>query len=98
MSIGIAVTKQQLDADMGALALELARTMRRLTEMQQFFNITPDATLTTLSYTPAEITVLRSGWGTDGPQLVSIYQGQAALPAAKDFRANIGQMAGDGQT
>lgn len=96
MTIGIALNKAQLDADMGAAVLELVGFIRRAQQLQELFLIHPDADFTALGYTAAEVTTLKSAWLTDAPQLVQITTGAATLATAKDFRANLFQMMGDG--
>ena len=98
MSIGIALAKAQLDADMAAAALDLAKLLRVIDQLHEFFLITPDATLEAapLGYTAAEVATLKTCWNTDAVLLAQIIRGQAALPAAQDFRANLFQLIGDG--
>ena len=96
MTIGIALTKAQLDADMATTALSIAKLLREIDQFQEFFNITPDATLTTLGYVAAEEAILRSAWATDAVLLASIIRGTATLGAVKDFRSNLFQLIGDG--
>lgn len=98
MTIGIALTKPQLDADMAAAALEIAKILRVIDQLHEFFLITPDATLESaaIGYTAAEVATLKSCWNNDGPLLAQIIRGQVALPAAQDFRANLFQLIGDG--
>lgn len=98
MTIGIALNKSQLDADTGALALEMARFIRRLQEIREFYLITPDAVLTALGYTTSEVATQKSAWITDGGIIINVLTGAAALPTAQDMRANIFQMYGDGLT
>lgn len=96
MSIGIALNKAQLDADMASAALEIAKLLRVIDQLHEFFLITPDATLTGIGYTAAEVATLKTCWNTDGPLLAQVIRGQVALPAAQDFRANLFQLIGDG--
>lgn len=99
MTIGIALTKQQLDADTGSLALEMVRFLARLQQMREFFQITPDATLEGLApgYSAAEVATLKSAFVSDAGTIINVLTGAAALPAAQDLRANIFQCCGDCQ-
>lgn len=96
MTIGIALTKQQLDSDMATVGLEMARLLREIDQLHEFFLITPDPTLTGLGYTAAEVATLKSIWNTDMVTLAAVIRGQQPLPAAQDFRANLFQLIGDG--
>lgn len=96
MTIGIALTKGQLDTDVGAAALELVKLLRVIDQLQELFLIHADADFTALGYTAGEVATMKSAWLTDAPQLAQIVRGLAALPVAKDFRANIDLMMGDG--
>lgn len=96
MTIGIPLTKSTLDSDMGQIALEQAKFLRLLDQIHETFLIHPDADFTAIGYTAGEVATMKSAWNNDGPLLASIIRGQAALPVAQDFRANIAQMQGDG--
>jgi len=99
MTIGAALSKSQLDSDMAAVALGIAKLLRQIDQLHEFFLITPDATLeglTPVAYTAAEVATLKSAWNNDAPLLASIIRGQVNLPSAQDFRANLFQMIADG--
>lgn len=98
MTIGIALTKAQVDTDTAAAGLEVARLLRVLDQLHEFFLITPDATLTGLTpgYTAAEVATLKTIFNGDMVTLAAVIRGQQALPSAQDFRANLFQLIGDG--
>lgn len=98
MTIGTPISKGQLDADMAAGVNHLIAFRRIAAQLQVSFNMHPDADYTAASvgYSAAEVATMKSAWLTDAPQLAQIIDGLAALGAAKDFRASLYQMAGDG--
>lgn len=98
MTIGIALNKAQLDADQGAAVLHLVAFMRMAQQLQETFNIHPDADFIGLNppYTAAEVATMKTAWLTDAPQLIQIIINLATLGATKDFRAALFQMIGSG--
>lgn len=101
MTIGIVLTKQQVDADTGSIANEMVRFLRALATMREFLQITPDATLETPTLTPgysaAEVATMKSAFITDATTIINVLMGVAPLPVAQDLRANIFQFCGDCQ-
>lgn len=95
MTIGIALDKAKLDADMGTAVNHLIAFRRIAAQLQVSFNQHPDADYTAIGYTNAEVATMKSAWLTDAPQLGQIIDGLAALGAAKDFRENLYLMGGD---
>lgn len=94
MSIGLTVTKNQLDQDLGGASLALRNAFRRIQQLRHYLLITPDATLVSIGYVQAEVTTIKSAFA-DGDQLRQIFEGSLALPAAQDFRLNLDLVAGD---
>jgi hypothetical protein len=97
MPVGLTatLTKTTLDAQSGTIAQELNTAFEKVASLHFMIAGTLDETLAALGYTPEDIALLRSAVG-DMEQLRTIYEGVAALAAAKDFRAFMRQMWGLG--
>jgi hypothetical protein len=95
MSVGLAVTKAEVDARAGDLARQFQRSFGDVVTMQQFLLATADADLVALGYTPEEVASLKTAY-TDLMQLANIWTGAQALPAAKDFRIFVSRLWGVG--
>ncbi len=99
MTIGTPLQKTTLDSDMADVGLRIAKVLREIDQLHQFFLITPDAVLEALlpvAYTAAEVATLKTIWNADMPLLAQVIRGQAPLPASQDFRANLFQLIADG--
>lgn len=101
MTIGLSLTKQQLDTDFGQAALALRNALRRIEELHHFCLITPDSTFKTLGYSDGtgtnpvnEIAIIKSAF-TDGDTLNGLAVGTGTLAAAQNLLANLDQLAGD---
>jgi len=95
MSVGLPVTKAEIDSRAGDLARAFQDHFGDVVTMQQFLTATPNADLETMGYTPDEVATLKTAF-TDLAQLGTIWTGQAALPAPKDFRVFVSRMWGIG--
>lgn len=95
MSVGLPVTKNELDERAGDLARTFQRAFDDVGTLKGYLDATPDADLELLGYTAQEIATLKTAV-TDLGQLTTIWVGAAALPDAKDFRTFVRQLWGVG--
>lgn len=94
MTMGLPVTKAQLDNDFGATALGLRRSLNRIEELHHYLVITPDATLIALGYTAGQVATIKSAF-SDGDTINNLATGNATLAVATNLMANLDQLAGD---
>jgi hypothetical protein len=95
MSVGLPVTKDELDARAGDIARQFQRSFSDVVTLQEYLVATPDADLIALGYTDAEVASLKTAF-TDLMQLANLWIGAEALPAAKDFRVFVRRLWGVG--
>jgi hypothetical protein len=95
MSVGLPVSKQEIDARAGDTARSFQKGFEDVVTMQGFLEQTVDADLVTLGYTPEEVASLKAAF-VDLSQLGRIFVGDEALPAAKDFRTFVRRLWGVG--
>ena len=95
MSVGLVITKTEIDTRAGETAQHFQRAFEDVLTMQTFLEATPNADLEGLGYSPQEVAVLKTAF-TDLTQLAGIWAGQNNLPAPKDFRAFVRQLWGVG--
>jgi predicted DNA-binding protein (UPF0278 family) len=95
MSVGLAVTKEEIDSRAGDIARSFQRAFDDVAVLKGFLDATPDADLIALGYEPEEVAVLKSGWNTLA-ELGTIWIGAAPLPTAKDFRVFVRPLWGVG--
>jgi hypothetical protein len=95
MSIGLPISKQEVDTRSGDIARTFQRTFDDVVTMKGYLDATADADLIALGYTDQEVAVLKTSFA-DLAQLATIWTGAAALPAAKDFRQFVRQLWGVG--
>jgi hypothetical protein len=95
MSVGLPVTKSEIDSRAGDIARSFQDRFADVITMQSFLVATPNADLETMGYTPDEIATLKTAFA-DLTQLGQIWTGSAALPAAKDFRVFVSRLWGVG--
>jgi len=95
MSVGLPVTKSEIDSRAGDLSRAFQDHFGDVVTMQQFLTATPNADLELLGYTADEVATLKTAF-TDLTQLGQIWTGQAALATAKDFRIFVSRMWGVG--
>lgn len=95
MSVGLIVTKQEVDSRAGDIARSFQAAFDNVLVLKLYLDATPDADLVALGYTPGEVGVLKSAW-SDLAQLGTIWTGTAALADPKDFRTFVRQIWGVG--
>jgi len=95
MSVGLEVTKKEIDTRSGDTCRAFQRAFDDVITMQSYLNSTPDADLVNLGYTSNEVAVLKTAF-TDLTQLGNIFIGAASLTTAKDFRTFVKQVWGVG--
>lgn len=95
MSVGLAITKNEIDTRAGDISRQFQRSFSDVVTLQQYLLATPNQTLIDLGYTDQEVATLKTAF-TDLTELANIWIGQAALAAPKDFRAFVKQLWGVG--
>ncbi len=95
MSVGILVTKGEIDSRMGQLARDYQKVFRDLGILKGYFDATANVNLEGLGYTTQEVAVLKSAIA-DLHQLYQISIGVANLTVAKDFTTFVRQLWGVG--
>lgn len=95
MSIGIAVTKVEIDSRVGDTARSFLRAFEQVDDIKFFLDATPDDDLVALGYTANEVAVIKTAFG-DLTQLRQIWEGTATLGTAKDFRTFVRRLWGVG--
>lgn len=95
MAVGLAVTKQEIDARAGDTARTFQKAFDDVITMSGFLDRTPNADLIALGYTDGDVAVLKTAFA-DLAQLGKIWTGTEALPTAKDFRAFVSRIWGVG--
>lgn len=95
MSVGLSVTKTEIDARSGDLARVFQRAFGDVGTLKGYLDQTPNPDLVALGYTDQEVAVLKTAIG-DLWQLATIWTGESALADPKDFRAFVRQLWGVG--
>jgi hypothetical protein len=95
MSVGLPVTKTEIDQRAGDLARSFQRAFDDVAVMKTYLDATVDAELVALGYTSEEVATLKTAF-TDLTQLGTIWIGAAALPTAQDFRTFVRRLWGVG--
>lgn len=96
MSVGLPVTKQEIDSRSGDIARAFQRLAGDTATLKGYLDATPEATLVELGYSSNDVAVLKTAI-TDLEQLVvKIGYGTQALPTAKDFTVFLRQLWGVG--
>jgi hypothetical protein len=95
MSVGLPITKQEVDARSGDIARAFQRAFEDVITMQSYLLATPNPDLIVLGYTDQEVATLKTAF-TDLAQLGTIWTGEAALADPKDFRTFVRQLWGVG--
>jgi hypothetical protein len=95
MSVGLAVTKTEIDARAGDTARGFQKLFEDVYTMQTYLEATPNPDLVALGYTDAEVATLKTAFA-DLTQLAQIWGGLEALAAPKDFRTFVRQLWGVG--
>lgn len=97
MSVGLPVTKSELDTRAGDVARAFQRSFRDVVTLKAYLDATPDADLMALEpgYTQGEVTTLKTAIN-ELAQLGTIWTGDVDLPAAHDFRTFVQRLWGVG--
>ena len=95
MSVGLPVTKDEVDTRSGDIARAFQRAFADVLTMQGYLAATPNADLVALGYTDQEVATLKTAY-VDLTQLGGIWTGQDALAAPQDFRVFVRQLWGVG--
>jgi hypothetical protein len=95
MSVGLPVTKNEIDSRAGDIARAFQDHFGDVVTMQNFLTATVDADLVEMGYTADEVASLKTAFA-DLMQLGDIWRGAAPLPAAKDFRVFVSRLWGVG--
>lgn len=95
MSVGLPVTKSEIDSRAGDIARAFQDQFNDVATMQSFLLATPNPDLEALGYTADDVAALKTAF-TDLAQLGTIWTGQAALASAKDFRVFVRRLWGVG--
>jgi hypothetical protein len=95
MSVGLAVTKTEIDKRAGDIASAFQRAFGDTATLAGYLNATIDADLVALGYSADEVASLKTAWA-DLVQLGTIWTGEADLPVAKDFRTFVRRIWGVG--
>jgi hypothetical protein len=95
MSVGLPVTKSEIDTRAGDTARAFQRAFEDVATMQTYLAGALEADLIALGYTSNEVAVLKTAFA-DLTELGTIWTGAAALAAAKDFRTFARQIWGVG--
>jgi hypothetical protein len=95
MSVGLPVTKDEIDTRAGDIARNFQRMFGDVVTMQSFLAAQPNEELVALGYTDNEVAILKTAFA-DLTELGDIATGEAALAAPKDFRTFVQQLWGVG--
>jgi ABC-type transporter Mla subunit MlaD len=96
MSVGLPVTKNEIDSRSGDIARAFQRLAGDVTTLKGFLDSSTEEVLVELGYTSNEVAVLKTSI-TDLEQLVvKIGYGQEALASPKDFTVFLRQVWGVG--
>jgi hypothetical protein len=95
MSVGLPVTKTEIDSRAGDIARTFQRAFEDVATMKVYLDATVEADLVALGYTSDEVATLKTAFA-DLAELGTIWTGAAALPAAKDFRVFVRRLWGVG--
>jgi len=95
MSVGLPVTKDELDQRSGDLARSFQNNFQDTATLQSYLDATDQATLEALGYTPDDVAALKTAI-SDLSQLGRIWAGAEALAAPKDFRTFVRRLWGVG--
>lgn len=97
MTVGLPITKADIDTKAGALVITLRDTLAKCAAFSDLLNDTTifanDAALTALGYTAGEVTTLRAAF-TDLKALYNVARAAQAVPSANDFWFNAKHLTG----
>jgi len=95
MSVGLPVTKQEVDTRSGDTARAFQRAFEDALTMQSYLLATPNEDLVALGYTDQEVATLKTAYN-DLSELASVWVGDAPVAPPKDFRIFVRQLWGVG--
>jgi hypothetical protein len=95
MSVGLPVTKSEIDTRAGDIARMFQRQFEDVATMQGYLTATTEAQLIELGYTADDVASLKTAFA-DLAQLAKIWAGAEPLAAAKDFRVFVSRLWGVG--
>lgn len=96
MSVGLPVTKSEVDTRSGDIARTFQRLAGDVTTLKGYLDATPDPDLIALGYTSGEVAVLKTAIIDLEQLVVKIGSGEEALAAPKDFTTFLRQLWGVG--
>lgn len=96
MSVGLPVTKQEVDTRSGDIARAFQRLAGDVATLKGYLDSATEPVLIELGYTSNEVAVLKTGIADLKQLVVDIGYGVEALPAPKDFTAFLRQLWGVG--
>lgn len=95
MSVGLPVSKGDVDQRAGSICSVLQMQFQAVLSFQGYLTATADADLIAMGYTDQEVAVLKTAFA-DLFQLAQVYTGAANQPTPKDFRTFARQLWGVG--
>jgi hypothetical protein len=95
MSVGLAVTKLEIDQRSGDCTRAFQRAFQQVATLKAYLDATVDADLIAMGYTQTEVTNLKTAI-TELNQLSTIWNGTANLSVAKDFKVFVSRIWGLG--
>ena len=95
MSLGLEVTKTQVDGVAGTIARDINRLFEDIVTFNLWLDGKSVADLEAMGYSTNEANVLKSAYA-DAAQLQTIFTGAANLASVKDFRTFLRQLWGLG--
>jgi hypothetical protein len=96
MSVGLTVTKLEIDTRAGEMAKAFQRMAGDVTTLQGFLNSATEQSLIDLGYTSNEVAVLKTAITDLNQLLVFIGYGTEGLATPKDFTVFLRQLWGVG--
>jgi hypothetical protein len=96
MSVGLPVTKQEIDQRAGSLALTFQRLAGDVTTLKGYLDGATEAALLELGYTSADVALLKTSMADLSQLVVKIGYGTEALATPKDFTVFLRQLWGVG--
>lgn len=93
--VGLAVSKQEIDARAGAIARAFQKAFQDVTTLSTFLERSTVESLEGLGYTADDVTLLKSAINDLG-ELAMIWKGSATLAQPKDFRTFVSRLWGVG--
>jgi len=96
MSVGLPVTKQEIDQRSGDMARSFQRMAGDVTTLKSYLDSATEEVLVALGYTSNEVAVLKTSITDLEQLLVKIGYGTEELPTPKDFTAFLRQLWGVG--